>query len=107
MGTQTRDWTTPRTYKESLDHEYGATQLAPGTWVVLTYSGYLTKQEIRQFFIDTLGIELPDDRISLRPRKFVISVDRMQLAYLIEWLLSGWDKNPSNIKVANSDSLRR
>ena len=83
-----------------MSDKYGATNLAPGTWVVLSYSGNLVKAEIRQFFIEALGIELTDDRISLRPRTFVVSFDRMQVAGLIEWLLSGWENNPNNTRIS-------
>ncbi|MGB6735959.1 MAG: hypothetical protein WBE55_09315 [Candidatus Sulfotelmatobacter sp.] len=80
--------------------ELEKTRLAVGTWVRFDYRNDLTKKQIREFFIACLGIELDEDRISLRSSSFVVSFDRMQIASLIQWLISEWSPNKNHIKVS-------
>jgi len=83
-----------------MSQESGKTQLAVGTWVRFDYRNDLTKKQIREFFISCLGIDLDDDRISLRHSSFVVSFDRMHVASLIKWLIAEWKPNKNCIKVS-------
>ncbi len=83
-----------------MSQELGKTQLAVGTWVRFDYRNDLTKRQIRDFFIECLGIEIDEDRISLRSSSFVVSFDRMQIASLIQWLIHEWTPNKNCIKVS-------
>ncbi len=83
------------------EQQFTRTELLPGTWCTFTYSGVCTKEQIREYFVSTLGMELEDARISLSRGKFTISFDRLALAELIRWILdSSQYPNPNHIEVA-------
>jgi hypothetical protein len=91
--------------RETRPHQpqYERTDLLAGTWIVFLHGGLLTKAQIREYFLTSLGVELCDDRISQSRGKFTCSFDKLMLASLIQWILEGSDaKNPNHIEVAPS-----
>lgn len=99
----------PRSLSEPLTPQdssgspvFERTELDKGTWLIFVYRGTITKDQIRQYFQDVLGLDLPDTRISLSRNKFVLSISNAMFSDIFAWILESPEiKNPCCIKVSH------